>query len=40
MGDFHAFYVIEGRGPLGKTRPNKTSPRSRGGDIKENKCLV
>jgi len=40
MGDIHAVYVIEGRGTLGTTRPNKKSPRIRGGDIKENKCLV
>ena len=36
----HAVYVIEGRGPLGTTRPNKKSTRSRVRDIKENKCLV
>ena len=40
MGDIHAVYVAEGRRPLGTTRPNKKSPRSRGGDIKVNKCLV
>ena len=40
MGDIHSVYVSEARGPLGTTRPNKKSLRSRGGDIKENKCLV
>ena len=40
MGDIHAVYVIEGRGPLGTTRHNKKSPRSRVGGIKGNKCLV
>ena len=40
MGDIHAVYVIEGRAPLGTTRPNREkSPRSRGGDIKETNCL-
>ena len=35
MGDIHAVYVAEGRGPLGTTRPNKNSLRSRGGILKK-----
>ena len=40
MGDIHAVYVIERRGPLGTTRHNKKSRRNRVGDIKGSKCLV